>query len=436
MYIIILLVLLNKSCKMNEQLLQYIWQNKLFEVTNIKTSNNKSVEIINVGIQNFDSGPDFSNAIIKIDNIKWAGNVEIHIRASNWYLHKHDSDPAYNNTILHVVLINDSIAKNNIGVEIPTIELTINPKLINNYKLLEESKCSIACSKNIHNIDLSIKQMWLESLFIERLERKFNIISTMLTDTQSDFDEVFYQLLAKNFGFRTNSQPFEQLSRSVTLRQIRTIGDNIKQIEALLFGQAGFLKNPITKYQEELLFHYNHLKNKFNLTPLDYSIWKFSKMRPFNFPTLRISQFAQTLNKTTNFTNKLSKVSELNQLYEIFNCTASDFWNNHYTFGKESKTTIKKLGKNAINNIIINTVVPFMFTLSKHYSNDKLLDTILEFMRTINSEKNNITRKWTDIGETINSAYESQSYIELYNNYCTKNKCLDCRLGGYILKEL
>ncbi len=421
---------------MNEQLLHYLWKHKLFSRENIQTTENKPLKIIFVGEHNHDAGPDFFNGRVKIDGTEWAGSVEIHNKASDWFVHGHDKDPAYNNVILHVVAIYDVDVVTRNSIKIPTFVLPYEKRMASNYKVLAASKKWISCEDHFQQIDPMIRSMWTETLLIERLQRKSEAVSALMSQTNNDLDEVFYQVLCRNMGFKINAQPFEQLARAVPLKIVRKQGNDAQKIEALLFGAAGLLQNPASDYQKQLTGEFSHLANRFQIKPLNKSIWKFARMRPVNFPTVRIAQLADLLSRTSQFTQELKNAKELEQAFELFHCQASTFWETHYTFQKESRKRKKLLGNKSIENIIINSVFPFMFVVSKYYDDAAIQKKIFSWMENLPPEKNRIIDNWIQTGAEINSGYESQAYIELYNEYCKHAKCLNCRLGGYIIREM
>lgn len=420
----------------NENFLHYIWKHRLFQVSNLKTITGEFVTIVAPGLHNHDSGPDFFNAKVKIGNTLWAGSVEIHINSSDWYVHNHEEDKAYDNVVLHVVAKYDKDVYRKNGSVIPTLVLPIDSKYISNYNVLMQSKRWIPCEDHFPQIDASLKSLWVDSLLLERLERKSDVVTMHMAQTNNDFDEVFFRLLCRNLGFKTNAQPFEHLSRKVTLRMIRSLGSNVKRIESLLFGVAGFLSDSHSEYQLELKKEFSHLAKKFSLTSLDKSIWKFARMRPLSFPTVRIAQLAQLLSRQTQFTQFVKSASSIEQLYELFMVSTSEFWMNHYTFDKISDKKEKPVGRSSVDNVIINTVFPLLFVMSKYFDDAVLQQKTLEWMAQIPAEKNNIVNRWRDLGVQMESAIDSQAYIELYNEYCMKSRCLSCRLGAYIIREM
>lgn len=421
---------------MNEKFLHYIWKNKLYNQSKLLTTDKEMVKIISPGEHNHNAGPDFFNSRIIIGETEWAGCVEIHIRASDWFSHQHDKNEAYNNVVLHVVGVYDVDIKDTNNRKIPTLVLPYNQKFASNYDMLIQSKKWIACEEHFASVDSMIRSMWVETLLIQRLKRKSEMIMSIMADSQNNTDEVFFRLLCRNMGFKTNAMPFEQLGRKISLRQIRTLGNNRTRIEALLMGAAGFLNKSVNDYQKTLSKEFRFLSQKFNIEPLSPSIWKFARMRPPGFPTIRLAQLSDLLSKNTQFTILLREAQELQEILPVFNASVSPFWETHYTFEKTSKQKAKSLGNKSVENIFINSVFPFLFVIGKNYDEPNLQQKVFSWMESLPAEKNRIIDNWLSIGADIQTAYDSQAYIELYNEYCQKARCLDCRLGGYIIKEI
>lgn len=423
---------------MEEELLQHIWKFKLFNQLDLTTTDNETVEIIKAGEHNTDAGPDFFNAKIKIGNTLWAGNVEVHITAGDWQKHKHQNDKAYDNIILHVVLSADKILLRNSGETIPTVELKnrINEKVIENYLNFKESKDWIPCQKQIAVVPAFIVNSTIDRLLLERLERKSMQIKSSLALNNNNWEETFYQLLARNFGFKTNAEPFELLAKSTPLLIIAKHKSSILQIEALLFGQAGFLEEHFEDaYLQKLQNEYIFLKQKFKLKPMEKHLWKFLRLRPVNFPTIRISMFANLIFKSTHLFSKIIETEKLDHLKRLMNVEVSEYWQTHYIFDKTSNRKTKQLGNDAINNIIINTIVPFLFVYGKQKDSEKHAERALTFLEQTEGENNSIINKWKSLGISPETAYSTQALLQLKNEYCTNKKCLNCSIGNYLLKN-
>ena len=420
---------------MKEDFLHYLWKQELFE-KKLKSVYDDSVEIISTGIHNTDSGPDFLNARIKINNTLWAGNVEIHTVSDNWEKHKHHKDPAYNNVILHVVgsYIKPAIRQN--GGQIPTIVLNYDNDMFDRYQQMVDNEQKIACEDNISSVDEATIKMWLESLCIERLEEKTEYIKNVLNRTNNNWEETFYNMLAKNFGFKTNSLPFEMLAKSIPLKVISKYSNNINQLEALLFGQAGFLNNTIENdYHSSLKKEYIFLKKAHKLTPLDIHLWKFLRLRPSNFPTIRIAQFADLVFKSKHLFSKTLEIKDISELFKLYSCSTSKFWTEHYNFNKPGKKKEKPIGKTALCGLFINTVIPFLFIYGKNRGKPELMEKAINLLNEIPSESNSIINLWNKMGvKCVNSA-QSQAIIQLTNKYCINRNCLYCQIGNAIIRN-
>lgn len=421
-----------------EDFLHYIWTFKLFNTQELKTVQNESIKILKSGQHNTDAGPDFFNAQIQIGETMWAGNVEIHINSSDWLKHHHQKDNAYNNVVLHVVYHHDVDITNSNGNVIPTLELKqlIDSKLISNYKQLISSKKWIACSNQIKQVDQFVLQNWLERLVFERLERKsIEIVQTLLLN-KNDWEETFYQVLFKYFGLKVNSEPFHLLVKNTPLKIVEK-HRNLFVIEALLFGQAGFLVDEKDdEYFQRLKKEYHFLQSKFNLTELDKSQWKFLRLRPANFPTLRIAQLAHLLFNQPRMFSKILAIDSVKELQQLFSLTASSYWNNHYQFGVEQKVSSKKrTGKLMIDSLIVNVVVPMLFVYASSKQDEELKNKAVRFLEELKAEKNTIMLNFEKLGVKSRNAMQSQALIELKSNYCSHKKCLHCSIGNYLLKH-
>ncbi len=421
---------------MKEDFLHYVWAQELYKREG-KATSGEEIRIISPGTKNSDSGPDFHNARIEIDGTIWAGNVEIHTDSAHWTQHNHHHDKAYDNVILHVVNRATQQTYRTNGGLIPTLELDFDNRVYDNYQKLAISHDKIACAQEIEMVDRFVLSMWLNSLAIERLEEKSSGIAHILSHTNNNWEETFYIILARNFGFNTNSLPFELLAKSIPLSVLSKIRNDQDKLEALLMGQAGFLSkdNPGQPYYQKLQNEYMHLQKAYKLTPLQKHIWKFSKLRPSNFPTIRISQFANLIGKSHGLFSKTLDINTSEDIIRLYTCEASPFWKTHYTFEKTSKDKTKKMGKTAILGILINTVIPFMFYFGKERNKPELQEKALFLLENIPREKNNITNQWTAIGLDIENAMHSQALIQLTRNYCLNKNCLYCQIGNEIIRE-
>lgn len=423
---------------MTEEFLHYVWQYRNFNNSCLKAHTGESIEIIKPGDHNHNAGPDFFNAIVKIGETLWAGNVEIHINSSDWEKHNHSTDQAYNNVVLHVVFNDDCIVSRTSGEVIPAIELKdrINQYTYSRYSDLLKSNQWVSCSQNIKEVDQFIVSNWLSRLLIERLERKAQSIISSLELTQNNWQESFYQHIARNFGFKLNAIPFELMAKSLPLSIIGKHKDSPEQLEAMTFGQAGMLNAVFEEeYPKQLQKEYNYLKHKYNLRSIDNHLWKFMRLRPVSFPTIRLSQFAHLIQNSESLLSKILECSSLNDYYKLFKISTSEYWESHFTFGKQTSWSKKTLGKASIDGILINTVAPFLFVYGIQKQDDSFKEKALELLESIGGENNNVIKKWNETGIKSNTAFHSQALLELKTSYCDAKRCLKCSIGNHLLKR-
>jgi hypothetical protein len=421
---------------MNEDFLQYIWRYNLFTDRVVYSSQGDRIEIVEIGKQNFDSGPDFFNARIKINEMLWAGNVEIHVDSSAWYQHNHHHDPAYDSVILHVVANPDAEIVTNNKREVPTIQLKFPDELLHSYESLLFSKKWIPCFDEIKKVDQFFVNNWLDRMLFERLERKSNEIFALLEQNQNSWEETFYQILLRYFGMKVNAEPFQQLARSLPMKLFAKQKNSLLQIEAMLFGQSGLLEVVKQKdeYWEKLWQEYQFLKRKYKLEPMKAHQWKWMRLRPANFPTIRIAQLASLIYQSTSLFSKIRSNLDYAFIFDLFQVEPSVYWQNHYQFGVESSDKKKRMGRTTIHTILINTVVPVVFSYVKYHNNQKMIDDVCDLLHQIPAEINQITRKWKEAGVQIKSAFQSQALLQLKDNYCDSYQCLKCEFGNRIIR--
>ncbi|MCL2596336.1 MAG: DUF2851 family protein [Paludibacter sp.] len=419
-----------------EILLHYVWQNKLFYVNNLTTIDGSNVEVINVGVPNTDAGPDFFNAKIIIDDTLWAGNVEIHSHASDWKKHNHSTDKAYDNVILHVVADADLEIFRTNGTKIPQMVLKFPDEILQNYTQLLSEKNIILCEKKIKQVPEIIINSWKTALLVERLQQKTTAIFDILFQNKNNWDDAFYAILARNFGFGTNSEPFELLAKSLPQNILAKHKNDIMQIEAMLFGQANLLPDKSAEnYVIELKKEYKFLSQKYNLKPIDSSLWKLLRLRPDNFPHVRIAQFAALITQSSRLFSKIVEISDINILRKMFVCKPSKFWETHYRFENESPMKYKQLSRQSVDILLINTVVSMLFAYAQKRKNSKMEDVAISILEQLPPEKNAIVEHWRVLGiETANAA-DTQSLLQLRKHYCDKRKCLHCRIGHKIVAK-
>lgn len=422
---------------MQEDFLHYLWKHKKIIANSLKTTKGELVSIINVGEHNHNTGPDFFNAQLKIGEQLWAGNLEIHIKSSDWYLHNHETDVNYDNVILHVVWEHDTEIFRKDNTKIPTLELKhyVPQDALNGYqKLFNNNRKWINCENDFASTPEFIMSNWLERLYFERLERKANDITALLHENTNNWESVLFKMLFKNFGLKVNGDAFASIANSFDFSIIRKQQSNLLSLEALLFGQAGLLEDD---YQEayflELAKEYQFLKQKFTLTNTNVTSLQFFRLRPPNFPTIRMSQLANMYYLHQNLFSKIIAANTLNEFYTFFTVETSTFWETHYTFNKASKASKKKVTKAFVDLLLINTIIPIKFNYAKQLG--KTIDEeIIRMLQQITSEKNSIVDKFNGLKKVSHSALESQALLQLKNEYCDKNKCLKCAVGNSLLK--
>lgn len=422
---------------MQEEFLHYLWKHKKIIANSLKTTKGELVSIINVGEHNHNTGPDFFNAQLKIGEQLWAGNLEIHIKSSDWYLHNHETDVNYDNVILHVVWEHDTEIFRKDNTKIPTLELKhyVPQDALNGYqKLFNNNRKWINCENDFASTPEFIMSNWLERLYFERLERKANDITALLHENTNNWESVLFKMLFKNFGLKVNGDAFASIANSFDFSIIRKQQSNLLGLEALLFGQAGLLEDDCQEaYFLELAKEYQFLKQKFTLTNTNVTSLQFFRLRPPNFPTIRMSQLANMYYLHQNLFSKIIAANTLNEFYTFFTVETSTFWETHYTFNKASKASKKKVTKAFVDLLLINTIIPIKFSYAKQLG--KTIDEeIIRMLQQITSEKNSIVDKFNGLKKVSHSALESQALLQLKNEYCDKNKCLKCVVGNSLLK--
>ena len=422
-----------------EDFLHYLWQFKLFNSVELKGTNNEEIQLINSGTLNTNSGPDFFNGQVKINKQLWAGNIEIHIKSSDWYVHNHEKDSAYDNVILHVVWEDDMPVFREDNSKITTLVLQdyVADDLLKNYqKLVTKQQKWINCEKDIDTVDKFKLNNWLECLYIERLNQKSTQILTLLKQSKNDWEAVLFKLLTKNFGLKVNGNAFMNMANSFDFSLLRKSQSNNKKIEALLFGQAGMLTADIQeKYYQDLQKEYQFLQLKYHIKPIHNSQVKFFRLRPNNFPTIRISQLANLYVSHQNLFSKLINLKRIEDYYDLLQITTSEFWKTHYSFTSASTKRKKQLTKSFVDLLLINTIIPLKFVYQKHI--DKLDDeSILQLIQQLKPERNTIIDKFTNLKIKSSNAFETQALLQLKNEYCSKQKCLQCVIGNQLLKKM
>ena len=425
---------------MQEKFLHFIWQHQYFGKKSLRSTSGERINILKTGHHNLMSGPDFSEARIEIEDLSWTGHVEIHIKSSDWDAHKHFKDPAYNNVILHVVWTKDKEIYREDGTVPPTTELQhrVDEDLINNYSDLISSPEDILCYNKLSEVTEIIKINMVEKALVLRLEKKSELVLLMLEENNNDWEETAYQLLSKGFGFKSNAEAFYELSRVLSLKTIYKHADNLFQLEAMLFGQAGLLTGRSKDtYHKKLQEEFRHLKHKYNLPDnmLKDSVWKMGRLRPANFPTVRISQLAAALYSLKNVFSSLLAADSLQKLRFVLRANPAKYWQNHFIFGEESERKSPAIGLESTDRLVTNVVAPLLAAYSIHVDDQAYMDQAIAALQQLNPEKNRIIRRWKEVGILASSAADTQGLIELYSSFCLKKNCLSCNIGTVILKS-
>ncbi|GAA4269687.1 DUF2851 family protein [Hyunsoonleella aestuarii] len=423
---------------MQEDFLHYLWKHKKINLTELETTDGEPIIIKLVGEHNHNSGPDFFNAQLHIGEQLWAGNVEIHVKSSYWFVHSHEQDQAYDNVILHVVWEHDSDVFRKDNSAIPTLELKnkVSVEALSNYqKLFLNSRNWINCQNDFPTIHNFILENWLERLFIERLNRKTEELNSLLLASNNNWEAVLFKMMTKNFGLKINAESFFSVAHSFDFSIIRKLQSNQLALEALLLGQSGLLGGEVQgTYFSELKKEFDFISNKFQLNNESVLPIKFFRLRPSNFPTIRLSQLAMLYGREHNLFSKIMETNSKNEFYELFYVSTSTFWESHYTFNTASKKSKKVLSKAFIDLLLINTIIPIKFAYAKFQGkhND---EQIIKLVNEIFAEKNSIINKFNSLKKVATSALHSQGLLQLKNAYCNKNKCLQCAVGNSLLNR-
>ena len=418
---------------MNEKLLHFIWKMKRYDAAGLSCTDGQPLQILHPGQANFDAGPDFLQARVMVGKVMLAGNIELHILSSDWDRHKHSADANYNNTILHVVWENDKP----VSKELPTLELKgrISNLLLSKYRDMMENSSQYPCEGQIHTVPEIVVENWLQRIAIERLSEKSARMQAYNLENQNHWEESFWWMLARNFGGVVNGEAFEAMARTIPLNVLAKNKHQHIQLEAMLFGQANLLQPEASDpYAVMLSKEYKYLKKKYNLAP-SFAIVKFLKMRPASFPTLRLSQLAQLIYKSNHLFSKCRESGNLHEVYDLFSLEANDYWSTHYRFDEPSDFKIKNLGRETIDNLILNTVIPAMFAFAQEMNDNRLKQKTLNWLEELPAENNKYTRLYTSKGCENKNALQSQAWLHLFKNYCSPKRCLECSIGGWLLKK-
>ncbi len=421
--------------KITEEFLHFLWKNQSLAGVTLATDSESKIDVLDPGQHNHDSGPDFFNGKVQIDGTIWAGNIELHINASDWLKHGHQDDKSYDSVILHVVYFNDCVITRQNGQIIPVALIKFPSILWEKYNTLLHNDSWIQCQNNFREIPPVLEAQWISRLMIEKLSHKNKILHTYFEKATSHMDDVMNQLLFRCFGLSVNTIPFEMMASVIPYtRLLRTKGNQF-QLEALLFGVSGMLHTvlPNDIYMQNLNREYTKYKSTFLEKQVPTQSWKFMRMRPSSFPTIRIAQLASLIHTTYPLTEKLLKTPSLKTLKNMFRVRAGDYWNTHYLFGKESKHSPKFIGQDFFHRIIINGIVPYMFFYGKVTMDQQYSDYAISLLEQVPAEKNEILEKWRKFGLKAHNGLESQGLLYLFKEYCKHKQCLDCQFGNYLI---
>ncbi|QNA43029.1 DUF2851 family protein [Lacibacter sediminis] len=417
---------------MNEHLLQFIWQHLYFNRDQLSTVQHEPVQILSQGLLNTNQGPDFLHAKLFINNVTWAGTIELHLKTSDWKKHGHTNDEHYNNVILHVVYEHDEKTAG----KIPVLELKnrISTSLLQHYRELMEQNSFVACENQLQQVNTIVWDSWKERMVAERLQQKNEHIQNILNQTNRHWEEAFWQLLARNFGSPLNTEAFESIAQSLPVTLLAKHKNHIHQIEALLLGQAGLLTGEFGEdYPIMLQKEYKFLQQKHQLKPVAHPI-HFLRMRPSNFPTIRLAQLAMLIHQSSHLFSNVMEAKSVEAIRQMFSVTANDYWHYHYMLNEQSAYRKKQLGKTMIDNLLINTVIPLLYVYADDQHNEGTKEKAIQWLQQMPKEKNSITQQWETAGATHQSAFDSQALLYLKKNYCTAKRCLQCAVGNSILK--
>lgn len=419
-----------------EDFLHYLWQFRLFEQRNLQTVSGEKVQVIHVGVHNQHAGPDFENSLIRIGDTLWAGNVEIHLQSSDWLRHKHQFDRGYDNVILHVVGCHDREIVRTDGTPIPVLDIgnRVPERLADNYFRLIECLDWIPCGNQLSKIEDIYLQTWLYRVEIERLESKSEQVIVLLNECKGSWDDSFHLALARNFGFKTNSIPFEMLARSLSRQLLGRYRNEPRKIEALLFGQSGLLERAKDDYPRDLHNEYTFLRKKHHLQPIDGYLWKYMRLRPRNFPTVRLAQFAALMLRSDHLFSIILEEQRVEKIVNLFeSLPVNEYWNTHNRFDAECIYSSSSLGEQALGNLLINTVTPFLMAYGRYAGSQEHIARSVDLLENVKPEINAVTDRFKKIGVSAASAFFSQSLIQLKKSYCDQKKCLSCGIGIKLL---
>ena len=424
---------------MQESFLQFVWKHQYFNTQDLHTSHGEPLQVLTPGIHNHFEGPDFKEASLKIDNIRWTGHVEVHINASDWFRHKHQDDLNYNNVVLHVVWEKDKEVLLADGSILPTLELKglVKPEMLRRYQGMITTDSSIPCGRSLKEVKAITRLGMLERVLVSRMEEKSATFLELLNDNEQDWEEAAYQWLAKGFGFKTNADTMLELARSLPLKVLQKHRNQPEQVEALLFGQSGMLDVDVQdEYAKGLKKEYDFLRAKYGLSQqVRYNDWHFTKVRPSNYPSIRLAQLAAFIVRFPHVFRFFAEVEQINDIMDNLEVHQSHYWTSHYMIDKQSKRMIGNMSKAARENLIINTTIPFLSALATRRDQPMYRERALNLLAAIPAEKNHITDLWRKYGYNVSSAFDSQGLIQLYNGFCKSKRCVECNIGVELIRS-
>ena len=429
-----------------EKLLHYTWRHRLLPLGPLTTTDGRIVEVIDPGLHNrSNAGPDFFNAKVRVGGTLWVGNVELHLKSSDWYAHGHDRDRRYDNVVLHVVSEADCDVLTSDGHYLPQLVVPIAAGLRHDYEELLRQDQYPPCYKVVPHLSPLVVHSWMAALQTERLEQKTQAIADRARRCDGSWEAAYFATLARNFGFGINGEAFEQWAINLPLQACGKHRDDLFQVEALFLGQAGLLQPQSVpqRYRSEALAdgyfsrlsnEYQYLAHKFSLKPIDHSLWRFLRLRPQNFPHIRLSQLARLFHERREGLSELLECESVKQLHSLLATSVTPYWETHYTFGTPSKRSEKHLSASSLNLIIVNTAIPVLFAVGRHRQKEALCDRAFDLLEQMAAEKNSIIRMWQECGLPVKTAGDSQALVQLKREYCDRRDCLRCRFGYEYLK--
>ena len=429
-----------------EELLHYVWKHKLLPLSGLQTTDGRTVEVIDTGLHNRNAGPDFFNAKVRIGGTMWVGNVEIHLKSSDWYRHGHDHDPKYNNVVLHVVSTPDCEVMTVEGHYLPQVVMQVPAHVREHYEELLHCDRYPPCYQVIPRLTLLTVHSWMAALQTERLEQKTEAIRRRAEKAQGSWEDAYFVTLARNYGFGINGEAFERWAQNVPLTAVGKHRDDLFQVEAIFLGQAGLLETESipARYQQEALQEgyftklrneYLYLQHKFQLTPMDYTLWRFLRLRPQNFPYIRIAQLANLYYERRASLSALLECETVEALRQLLATHVTPYWETHYVFGSESAPSKKRMSAASVDVLIVNTAIPMLFAVGRHRRKETLCDRAFDLLEQMKAENNHIITMWQECGLEVKTAGDSQALIQLKKEYCDRKDCLRCRFGYEYLRK-